>query len=152
MKHKGLITSLALALVLSLAVGALASEVVNTSAKVVPREMSLSLDKNQVDFGDVYRGEEDAVSEDKVTATVESLDYDYSLSLTASALGDIPAANIAWSTDGGDNWDDPGDAYTGDAGEEDYTFTFKITEVPDDAALGDKIGTITFDLAIATGN
>lgn len=152
MKRKSLIIPLVAALVLCMVAGALAAEEVATKANVVARDFSLSLDKDEIDFGDVEREEENIIAKDasddpiELTASVESLDYEYSLSVTASALGDIPAANIVWSTDDGASWAATS-PYVDSYKDKDYTFQFKIDAVPSDTTLGSKTGTITFDLS-----
>ncbi len=148
MKRNGLIVAVVVALVLSLAAGAFASQVVATKAKVVPRPMSLAIDKTEVDFGDVERGQKNVISEDVVTATVSSPDLSYSLTVEATALGDIPANKIECKVDDG-VYGPPGET-TGDptsTDEKEYAFVFQITEVPETAELGEKTGTITFDLS-----
>jgi len=139
-----LIIAVAVALVLSLAAGAFAEEVVTTKANVVAREMSISIDINEVDFGDVERGAEDVVSEEVVTATAISPDYDYTLTVEATDLGDIPADKIVCKVDEGE-FAALG-SVNGSAGTKDHKFQFKITEVPEAADLGAKTGTITFDI------
>lgn len=143
MKRNGLIVAVAVALVLSLAAGAFAADV-TTKANVVAREMSIAIDKSEVDFGDVERGAKDVVSGDVVTATAVSPDYDYTLTVVATDLGDIPAANIVCKV--GDDDFAALEPIQGSAGTKDYAFEFKITEVPETAALGAKTGTITFGI------
>lgn len=148
MKRNGLIVAVVVALVLSLAAGAFASEVVATKANVVAREMSLAIDKTEVNFGDVVRGQKNVISEDVVTATVSSPDLNYSLAVEATDLGDIPANKIECKV--GDGVYGPPGVTTGDptgTDGKDYAFEFQITEVPETTALGEKTGTITFDLS-----